>query len=261
MSCLLRKKRDFCVSLHPKTSKYMVISSQIREVLERTQPGVVLSITDFDIEPQYQQALVKALSRLVEQGQIEKVSKGKYYKPKKSVFGVLKPSETELVKDFLDKNGKLVGYITGTSAFAAMGLTTQISSAITVGSNKYRRPLTRAGYKISFLLQPNSITKENIPLLRILDAIRLVKEIPATTPDEVVFGIQKILVNLENKKQEQIQELAENYAPYVRALLGAIMESINLDASKLRNSLNGITSYKLGITENALPNKNKWRII
>ena len=43
-------------------------------------------------------------------------------------------------------------YITGTAAFASMGLTTQISSSILVGTNKYRRPITRNGVKISFLL-------------------------------------------------------------------------------------------------------------
>jgi transposase len=52
----------------------------------------------------------------------------------------------------LEKNGKIIGYITGVSAFASMGFTTQIASSIMIGTNRYRRPLSRGGYDISLLL-------------------------------------------------------------------------------------------------------------
>ena len=76
-----------------------------------------------------------------------------------SMFSPLPPSETEVVKDSLTKHGKTVGYITGTQAFAEMGQTTQISSRLLVGTNKYRRAVTRGQYTVSFLLQPNPIKK------------------------------------------------------------------------------------------------------
>ena len=50
------------------------------------------------------------------------------------------PSPNEIAKDFLVEGGKTIGYITGTSA----------------------------------LVQSNPVTEENIPLLRILDAIKLI---------------------------------------------------------------------------------------
>ena len=154
----------------------MVIARLIKEKLSSTPAGVVLTTRDFGVEMRYQPALAKALNRLVLQGELQKIAKGKYYIPKKTIFGNLKPADSELVKDFLEQNGKIVGYITGTAAFASMGLTTQISSSILVGTNKYRRPITRNGVKISFLLQENAITSSNIPLLRILDALRLIKD-------------------------------------------------------------------------------------
>ena len=150
----------------------MVIARLIKDKLSSTPAGVVLTTRDFGVEMRYQPALVKALSRLVLQGELQKIAKGKYYIPKKTIFGKLKPADSELVKDFLEKDGKIVGYITGTTAFASMGLTTQISSSILIGTNKYRRPITRNGVKVSFLLQENTITSSNIPLLRILDALR-----------------------------------------------------------------------------------------
>lgn len=125
----------------------------------------VLTTRDFGVEMRFQPALAKVLNRRVLQGELQKIAKGKYYIPKKTIFGNLKPADSELVKDFLEQNGKIVGYITRTAAFASMGLTTQISSSILVGTNKYRRPITRNGVKISFLLQENAITSSNIPLL------------------------------------------------------------------------------------------------
>ena len=261
MSCFLRKKQDLLVTLHSLKDFAMVISTQIKEVLSRTQPGVVLTISDFGVQAAYQPALVKALNRLVTSQELQKISKGKYYKPRKTIFGELKPDDCEIVKDFLEKRGKTVGYITGTAAFAAMGLTTQITSAITIGTNKYRRPLMRGAYKVTFLLQPNEITEVNIPLLRILDAIRLIREIPATTPDESVAILMKLIRNLDEDSQKKLIKLALPYTQYVRALLGAMLESIGKDAGELRETLNGVTSYKLSISEPALQSKSNWNII
>lgn len=239
----------------------MVIARQIREILSGTPAGVVLTTKDFGIEMQYQPALAKALNRLVLQGDLQKVAKGKYYIPKKTVFGTLRPTDIELVKDLLEYNGKIIGYITGTTAFASMGLTTQISSSILIGANKYRRPLVRNGVNISFLQQDNPITRENIPLLRILDALRLIKVIPATSPDKCIQDIGNKIMEMSVDKQTDLLKLSLNYAPYVRALLGAISENAGIDANILKQSLNGVTYYKLPISADALPNKKSWNIL
>ena len=223
----------------------MVITRQIKEKLSSTPAGVVLTTRDFGVEMRYQPALAKALSRLVLQGELQKIAKGKYYIPKKTIFGTLKPSDSELVKDFLEQDGKIVGYITGTAAFASMGLTTQISSSILIGTNKYRRPTIRNGVKVSFLLQENIITSSNIPLLRILDALRLIKEIEVLSQEE----------------KQELAELSLAYTPYVRALLGAIYENMELDTQVISSTLNGVTSYKLPISDKVLSNKRNWNII
>ena len=239
----------------------MIIGDEIKRKISATPDGVILTIGDFDVEMQYQGALVKALNRLVGRGTLTRLSKGKYYKPRKTIFGTLKPVPEEITKDFLEKNGKIIGYVTGISAFAMMGLTTQITSSIMIGTNRYRRPLTRGEYNISFLLQRNPITKENIPLLRILDAIRLIRDIPASSPDDVVTQLGSTIDALSGEEQKELILLSENYTSYVRALLGAIMEKNNLDAVILKKSLNGTTFYKLPISEQVLPNKKNWNIV
>lgn len=141
-----------------------------------------------------------------------------------------------------------------------MGLTTQISSSVLVGTNKYRRPITRNGVRISFLQQGNEITPINIPLLRILDALRLIKEIPACSPDECLTNIRKTIDALSMDLKRDLADLSLAYTPYVRALLGAIYESMGLETENISKSLNGVTSYKLPISDNALPNKRNWNI-
>ena len=239
----------------------MIIARQIRDKLSSIPAGIVLTTKDFGVEMRYQPALAKALSRLVLQGELQKIAKGKYYIPKQTIFGKLKPTDSELVKDFLEQNGRVVGYITGTTAFASMGLTTQISSSMLIGTNKYRRPVIRNGVKISFLLQENTITSSNIPLLRILDALRLIKEIPATSPDECVTNICKTINALPAKRKMELAELSLAYTPYVRALLGAIYEKLEIDTKIIRRTLNGMTNYKLPVSDDVLSNKRNWNII
>lgn len=239
----------------------MMITKRVKEILDSTPPGKVLTIADFDVQPEQQPALVRALSRLVANGSIRKIAKGRYYKPKQTVFGTLKPPVTEVVKDLLERNGRLVGYMTGTAAFAQLGLTTQITSSVTIGTNKYRRPLKRGEYSISFIVQPNAITQENIPLLLILDALKLLREIPATPPDDCVRGVGRLVATLSEEDRERLATLAENYAPYVRALLGAVLDNLGADTYGLRATLNGVTTYKLPVTAQVLPTKSTWNIV
>ena len=252
--------KTFC-NFAPSKAIDMVISNEVKKKIADTPDGVILTIGDFNVPMQYQGALVKALNRLTEQGTLQRLSKGKYYKPRKTIFGTLKPAPEEITKDFLEKNGKLVGYITGNSAFASMGLTTQITSSILIGTNRYRNPLTRGDYVISFLQQRNPITEEYIPLLRILDALKFIKEIPASSPNSIVVQFCNIICALSKAEQKMLLELAANYTPYVRALLGAIMEQNNLETESLKKSLNGTTYYKLPISEQVLPNKKNWNIL
>ena len=204
----------------------MVIGEQIKQKIASFPDGVVFTISDFGFDPGNDPALAKALSRMTASGEMCKVSKGKYYKPKETMLGRMKPISSEIVKDFLEKDGEIIGYITGPQAFAAMGLTSQISSAIMIGSGKYRRPLQRGEYKISFLKQDNPITTDNVEFLRILDAIKLIREIPAVSPDAACKAITSLIQSLPPQSTGELEKLSLAYTSYVRALLGAILEYI-----------------------------------
>ena len=238
----------------------MTIGDQIKQKVAAFPVGIVFTISDFGFDPSNDLALAKALSRMAIAGELCKVSKGKYYKPKDTLLGRIKPANSEIVKDFLEKDGKIIGYITGPQAFASMGLTSQISSTIIIGTGKYRRPLRRGEYKVAFLKQYNPITKDNIALLRILDAVKMIRDIPAVSPDSACASLVSIIKALPGKDKENLERLSLAYTSYVRALVGAILEFVGASTDIVRKSLNGVTSYKLAISETVLPNKSNWRI-
>ncbi len=150
----------------------MKVSDYILNKIGRLPNGYVFTYNDFMGEVDNSGAIIKALNRMAATGKIKKLSKGRYYKPDKTPFGDLEPVEYQVAKDLLEKNGKIIGYITGFSIYNKLGLTTQMSFVIQIRRNETRPSIKRGRYRISFIKQKNTITKENISLLQILDAIR-----------------------------------------------------------------------------------------
>lgn len=239
----------------------MIIREELKRQIEDLKEGTVITVADLDIPRQHRQALIKALSQFVGSGILKKVSKGRYYKPRQTRFGEVKPAISEIVKDLLVKDGKITGYLTAGEYFSAMGLTTQITSSILIGVSKYHRPIKRNGYDIAFLLQPNPLVPEDFDLFRMLDAIKLIRKIPAATPDESVIQLGHLIKALGEEQQRRLLELVQPYSPFVRAVLGAIFEQLQLPHVGLKETLNPITTYKLPISHKSLPTKDNWNIL
>lgn len=241
----------------------MKTSDYIAYIIDRLPKGYVFTYTDFIKEVDNKEAIIKALNRMVVSGKIAKLSKGKYYKPENTMFGNLRPNQEQIVKDLLEENGKTIGYITTYSIFNRLGLTTQVSNTIQIGKNQVRPSFKRERYTISFVKQKNTITKENMPLLQILDAIRYIKKIPDATIESSIKRLLAILRDLSDKDKITLLRLALKYPPGTRALLGAILEQIQGSkfAESLLKSLNPITKYKLTGAEKILSNTKKWYIV
>jgi len=236
----------------------------IENKIKRFPKEYVFTYSDFNSEVEDKNTVVQTLNRLAVQGKISKISKGKFYKPRKTEFGILKPPVKQIVKDLIEKDGKPIGYLTGFSVYNVLCLSTQISNTLQIGVPKYRRSIKRGQYKISFVLQPNTINKDNIELLQILDSVRFINNIPATTPDEACTRLQQIFKDLSSKKQKRLVRLSQKYTNYVRALCGAMLEQVGTESEildKLKKSLNGITFYKIPVSEKVLPTKIKWNIV
>jgi hypothetical protein len=240
----------------------MKISDIVINKIDRFKTGYIFTYNDFFIPVDKISALKKVLSRLVESGKIVRLSKGKYYKPKEGITGNLKPDEYQIVKDLLEDDGKIIGYLSGFSAFNKLGLTTQVSNTIQIGTNIDKKLVKRGKYTIRFIRQRNTISKGNIYLLQILDSIRFIKRIPDADINKSYERLIYIIQKLSDEEKEFLVKLAMKYNPATRALTGAIIEPIKGDSyvEGLYKSLRGTTTFNLNISGKILKNRDKWQI-
>lgn len=241
----------------------MKTSDNIALTIDRLPKGYVFTYVDFTTEVNKKEAIIKALNRMTTSGKISKLSKGKYYKPENTPFGKLQPSQAQIVKDLLEDNGKVIGYLTGYSIYNQLGLTTQVSNTIQIGKNEIRPNFKRERYAIAFIKQKNTITKDNVPLLQILDAIRYIRKIPDATVESSCKRFLAILKTFSEKDITSLIRLATKYPPATRALLGALLDQLQQTSLSvpLLKTLNPITKYKLTGATKALSTTEKWNII
>ena len=209
------------------------ISEIVRKKIEKTDYGIVFSASDFPVKVTKQKTVNKVLENLTKAGEIRRLSKGRYYKTKMTEFGELMPSSYQIVKDLLEENSKLIGYITGYQIFNELGLTTQVSAILQIGTIKDKKSTKRGYYRIKFVKQWNTITK--------------------------LLGLLSKLSEIQRNK---IKKLSLKYTPQTIALLGAMLELLNPkeDVLILQTSLNYQTFYNLSIPQEVLPNQKKWNI-
>ena len=241
----------------------MKVSEYIAFTIDRLPKGYIFTYSDFKTEVTQKEAVIKALNRMVASGKIAKLSKGKYYKPENTPFGNLQPNQAQVLKDLLEENGKITGYLTGYSIYNQLGLTTQVSNTLQIGKNQVRPNFKRERYTIAFVKQKNIITKDNIPLLQVLDAIRYINKIPDANIDASCKRFLAIIKDFEDKEIKRLVRLALIYPPATRALLGALLEQLQQGkiTKPLFKTLNPISRYKLISAAKVLSTAEKWNIV
>jgi len=238
------------------------MTDTIKNTIATFDSGFVFTPADFPIDTRKQATVNRILNNMVAAGQIRRIFKGRFYKPKMTEFGEQKPDTYQVVKDLLEKNGEIIGYLTGYTFFNELGLTTQVPFVLQIGVAYEKKAIKRSFYRISFVKQHNTITKENIPLLQLLDCLRFFKNIPDSMPDEKCQRLLLLLNKLSGREREEIKKLSLKYTPQATALLGAMLETLNPkeNTTAMLNSLNPQTFYKLGISEKILSNQEKWNL-
>jgi hypothetical protein len=228
-----------------------MLATDIRKYINKIPEGKTFGYLDIGIAREKYLTAAKALERFQKEGLIKRVSKGVFYKPKLSVFGELEPEYNELLQAYLFENGKRIAYITGTSLYNQLGLTTQMAFKIKIASRKKRIYINRGALKAGAVKSYAEITEGNI------------KKIPDCSIAQAVRRLQAIVRSLDEKQTDELLRYAIMYPPRVRALVGAILESLgkkNQRLDKLKNSLNPLSTFELGIKEKELPTKSNWYI-
>ena len=240
----------------------MKVAYKIKTKIDKIPPGKVFSYQDLGILNQEFRAAAKAISRLVKQKSVNRISTGIFYKPQKTVFGELRPSENEQLRPYLFNGKKRVAYVTGPALFNRLNLTTQVPKDINL-AGKVKRPVSNVGnMEVRWVKSYVDVTNRNYFLLEILDALKDFKKIPDLNKQSAIKRIKALLTDLKDMDQKRLVKYAQDYPPRTRALLGALLESINrkVDLNRLKKSINALTTFKIGITIEILPNSKDWFI-
>jgi len=242
----------------------MKVSEYIAFTIDRLSKGYVFTYADFTTEVNKKEAVIKALNRMVTSGKIAKLSKGKYYKPENTPFGNLLPNQAQVVKDLLEENGKITGYLTGYSIYNQLGLTTQVSNTIQIGKNQVRPNFKRERYTIAFVKQKKHHHQRECSFVAVTGCHSLhQKKIPDANVEVSCKRFLAIIKNFTDKEINTLVRLALKYQPATRALLGALLEQLQQGRTTeaLYKSLNPITKYKLTGAAKALSTTEKWNIV
>jgi hypothetical protein len=240
----------------------MRVSQKIQKQIQELPEGATFDYQSLLIEREEYTAATKVLERLIKKHIIDRVSSGIFYKPKRTIFGTLKPNEEEILKTYLFENGKRIAYITGVSLYNRMGLTTQVPSTIKIACREKRIFASVGSLKGKGVKSYVDVTDNNYYLLEILDALKDFNQIPDLDANSGITILADKLKILSEKEVVQLMALALKYPPRVRALLGAIIELFlpGADLTQLKNSLNPLSEYKYYISDLALPNARIWKV-
>lgn len=239
----------------------MKVTEKIERRVKKMKEGTTFKYQQLGINQDEYTAATKAVQRLLKKGIIKRTSTGVFYKPRQSAFGELKPREEELLKPYLFQDGKRVAYITGNALYNRMGLTTQVPKNVKVAS-KIKRVVTKIGKtQVKPVKSYIEVSNENFYLLEILDALKDFKSISDMDKNTAISILKNKILNLAEEDLTKLVKYAIKYPPRATALLGAILEfSQNDQIEKLRDNLNPLTSYNIGVSKDILPTAPKWNI-
>lgn len=240
----------------------MKITQKIKEKINSIKDGETFSYSQLSIENSEYQTAAKSIERLIKKGIIKRISTGIFYKPKKTAFGELLPNNEEIIKPYLFKNGKRIAYITSTSLYNKLGLTLQIPQILKIASRENEIKINKSNIKAIPAKSYVDVTNKNYHYLEILDSIKDFKKIQDLNIENGITILLNILKKFKREELSKVIKLSLKYPPRARALLGALLESIDLknNLTDLQKSLNPLSIYSLGIGKNILPTIENWNI-
>lgn len=240
----------------------MGVTRKIRKQVNSIADGTTFKYDQLIIKPKEFVAAAKAMERLIAKGIVRRISTGVFYKPKETVFGELKPTEDELLKTYLFEKGKRIAYVTGSSLYNRLGLTTQVPASIKIASRNKRISVSTGSFKARPVKSYVDVTDRNFYLLEILDVLKDFNKIPDLDKNSAIKIMSEKLNKLESAEIKLLIKSGLAYPPRARAFLGALLENIDasLDLKDLKKSLNPFSEYSFGIGEDQLPTVGNWNI-
>ena len=240
----------------------MSIAAAVNQAIDRAPTGRIFG---YEIFPQYRKApaaVVRAVSRCIENRGLKRIAKGRFYKPRKGALGDVPIGDDERLRDALYRKGRRIGYITGPALYNRLGLTTQMPKSISVAVNGATQIKDLGTMRIKLQTRRAPISDSTVPLLETLDVLRDARKLPGTDLQRVIQAIAKRLTEFTSAERKKLQRMAlDYYRPGTRALLGMLLTHCGNEVlPALKASLNPTTRFDLGIDFKVWPESQSWSI-
>jgi len=191
-------------------------------------------------------AVAQALSRLARTGVIERLSKGIYYRSRKTAFGRSRPNPA-VIRNLASQRTRM--FPAGIAAANMLGLTTQIAARPELATTGSSVPRKLVGENtIVHTRRPEAWSTLSDREAALLDVLRRAGRMSELPPH---VTLRKILTLLsEGDCFRLLLKVAGSEPPRVRAILGALGEELGADIRSLellRDSLNPISRFDFGV--------------
>lgn len=180
----------------------------------------------------------KTLERLCKSQELMNIAKGVYHLPKKSKYGIVPPSDEEIISTFV-KNGK--GMVVGYSLYNQLNLTTQISKSIQVISSNLEG-FTKIIRNIRVQQVPIVFTQEMQNMIKGLEVLQNFYEIQDLSYKAFIEFTEAIACNYIEElfvKEELYKRYKKSTIAFLREILNYYHKDNNLDAY-----LSALSDYK-----------------
>jgi hypothetical protein len=201
-------------------------------------------------------AVAQALSRLARQGELERLSKGVYYRARQTALGRSRPNPAAL-RGLADRTRF---FPSGLAAAALLGFTTQSAARAEVATSGFALPRKLlGGDTLVHTRRPEAWASLPEADAALLDFLRRGGRTSELSPDDTVR--RTLALCREKGRFERLLEVALSEPPRVRAMLGAIGEELGkrrTTLEPLRRSLNPVSRFDFGLLA-GLPHARRWQ--
>lgn len=202
-------------------------------------------------------AVAQALSRMHRKGQLERLGKGVYYRPRVTVFGSSRPNPA-MLRRFAATRAKV--FSAGLSAANMLGFSTQNPAKTEIATTARSVPrILQADAMIVHTRRPAAWESLSETDTAVLEFLRL-RGKPSELSDAQT--IERMLALLaDNGRFARLVHVAETEPPRVRAMLGAFGEVLGAKhrlLKSLRTKLNPLTRFDFGMFT-GLESARRWQ--
>src|SRR5262249_54053664 len=153
-------------------------------------------------------------------------------------------SELEVISNIVSRNGEMFG---GLFLYNNLGLTTQNPGMIEVLNNTSTYEGEVGNLKVNFRRIKPKITTNSKPHIELMEVLRELTAISDSSISDVIDWIIDRIEKLSDFEEKSLVTVAKEYAPRLRALLGAIAEGRRDSlAAKMKGSVKSTSVYKVG---------------